>query len=185
MKRHPVLLRRSASALLVVDIQERIVKAMYEPRKVIDTTLKLIAGFSALGVPVYVTEQYPKGLGETESRIRGALGGITAKQKMTFSCVGAETLFEELREASRTQIVVCGIEAHVCVQQTVLDLLANGFQVNLVADGVTSRNPADCATALRRMEKHGAEITTAESVLFELLEKSGTAEFKEISRIVK
>ena len=104
---------------------------------------------------------------------------------MTFSCSGAENLFEELRTNNIEQVVVCGIESHVCVQQTVLDLLANGFQVNVPANAVSSRFKIDYRTALKRIDKNGAEITTAESVLFELLQICATPEFKQISALVK
>jgi nicotinamidase-related amidase len=104
---------------------------------------------------------------------------------MSFSCSGAGDLFEELKKKKLSQIVVCGVEAHVCVQQTVLDLIENGFQVNLAADAVSSRKEIDCNTALDRMRYHGAEITTAESILFELLNVCSTPQFKEVSKIVK
>ncbi|MBU1680580.1 MAG: isochorismatase family protein, partial [Bacteroidetes bacterium] len=106
-------------------------------------------------------------------------------QKMTFSCGGAENLFTDFANTDRKQIVVCGIESHVCVQQTVLDLLANGFQVDVAADAVTSRKEIDYKTALDRMRVTGAEITTTESILFELLNICGTDEFKAVLKIVK
>ena len=104
---------------------------------------------------------------------------------MTFSCFGAGNFFQRLRDNNVTQVVVGGIEAHVCVQQTVLDLIANQFQVNIAADAVSSRKEYDYKIALERMSRHGAEITTTESVLFELLTESGTDEFKQISKIIK
>ena len=104
---------------------------------------------------------------------------------MSFSCSGAGDLFEEFKKKNLSQIVVCGIEAHVCVQQTVLDLIENGIQVNLAADAVSSRREIDYKTSLDRMKSHGAEVTTAESILFELLNVCGTDQFREISKIVK
>ncbi len=106
-------------------------------------------------------------------------------RKSTFSCIGANSLFEQLRKDNISQVIVCGIESHVCVQQTVLDLLENGFQVNLPVNAVSSRYKIDYKTAVKRMEKNGAEITTVESILFELLETSGTPEFKSISALIK
>ncbi len=185
MKRNPKILNREKTALLVVDIQERILNVMQHKERVIENTIKLIKGFRLLGVPIYYTEQYPKGLGETEASIKKELESIEAIQKMSFSCYGAEDLFYEFKKKNYSQIVVCGIETHVCIQQTVLDLLANGFQVNLPADAVSSRKELDYEIALRRMGKNGAEITTTESILFELLNVCGTQEFKDILKIVK
>ncbi len=185
MERNPKILDRRKTVLLVVDIQEKILNVMQHKERVVENTIKLIKGFKLLDVPVYYTEQYPQGLGETEATIKKELENIQAIQKMSFSCYGAEDLFYEFKKKNFTQIVVCGIETHVCIQQTVLDLLANNFQVNLPADAVSSRKNLDYEIALRRMEKNGAEITTTESVLFELLNVCGTQEFKDILKIVK
>lgn len=185
MKRNPIILRKEFSALLIIDLQEKILPVIRNADNVIENTIKLIKGFKTLQLPIYYTEQYPKGLGPTSSRILSELDGYHAIQKMSFSCFGAENLFNQLRQNKLTQIVVCGVESHVCVQQTVLDLLANEFQVNVAADAVSSRREFDFLIALERMRTLGAEITTTESVLFELLEVCGTPEFKEISKIVK
>jgi nicotinamidase-related amidase len=151
---------------------------------VIENTLKLIRGSKTLSVPIFYTEQYPKGLGETAAELKTELEGA-AIQKMSFSCSGAGDLFDEFKEKGFTQIVVCGIESHVCVQQTVLDLLANDFQVNVAADAVSSRKDFDYNIALDRMRSNGAEVTTTESILFELLNVCGTDEFKTVSKLVK
>ena len=185
MKRHPIILKKETSALLIIDLQEKILPVIHNVEIVIENTIKLIKGFKTLNLPIYFTEQYPKGLGPTSSKILTELQGYNALQKMSFSCFGAEDLFNELRSRKLHQIVVSGVETHVCVQQTVLDLLANDFQVNVAADAVSSRREFDFQIALERMRTLGAEITTTESILFELLEVCGTPEFKEISRIVK
>lgn len=184
--RHPKILRTSETGLLVIDIQQRIIGVINEHERVVSSALKLIEGFKALELPIFYTEQYPRGLGETVPELKDALGDREAYQKMTFSCVGCDDdLFAKLKKENITQVVIAGIESHVCVQQTVLDLLANGFQVNVAADAVSSRKEIDYVHALRRMEKHGAEVTTAEVVLFELLYESGTPQFKAVSKIVK
>ena len=185
IKRNEKILRRENSALLIIDIQERILGVMQNPGRVVTNTVKLIDGFKILNTPIYYTEQYPKGLGETEATIKNALGKAEAIQKLSFSCSGAGDLFDELKDKGITQIVVAGIEAHVCVQQTVLDLLANDFQVDIAADAVSSRNSFDYETALNRMRQNGTEVTATEAILFELLEVCGTDEFKKISKIVK
>ncbi len=185
MKRHPIILRKESTALLIIDLQEKILPVIRNIDSVIENTQKLIKGFKQLQLPIYFTEQYPKGLGPTSGKILAELEGYNAIQKMSFSCFGAEDLFQELRTKKLHQIVVTGVESHVCVQQTVLDLLANDFQVNVAADAISSRRESDYIIALDRMRTLGAEITTSESILFELLEICGTPEFKAISKIVK
>ncbi len=185
MKRHPLILKKESTALLIIDLQERILPVIRNIDFVLDNTVKLIKGFKTLKLPIYFTEQYPKGLGATSPKITNELEGYSAFTKISFSCSGAGDLFGELRKKQLSQIVVCGVESHVCVQQTVLDLLANDFQVNVSADAVSSRRETDYSIALDRMRAIGAEITTTESILFELLEVCGTPEFKEISRLVK
>lgn len=185
MERHPKILQKQKTALLVIDIQERILSVIHEVENVIQNTLKLINGFNIMNLPIYYTEQYPKGLGITEARIKEALGSNEAIQKLTFSCYGAVNLFDEMKEKNIEQVVVCGIESHVCVQQTVLDLLANGFQVNVAYDSVSSRRKSDYEISIARMRSNGAEILGTESVLFELLNACGTEEFKAVSKLVK
>jgi isochorismate hydrolase len=185
VKRFSKLLKPEQTGLLIIDIQERILPVINNYQLVVDNTLKLIKGFKVLGLPIYFTEQYPKGLGPTTRSIIDELGDLKPFDKMSFSCSGAGELFNEFKQKNLSQIVVCGIEAHVCVQQTVLDLVENNIQVNLAADAVSSRKEMDYRTALERMRDHGAEITTTESILFELLNVCGTAQFKEISKLVK
>lgn len=183
--RHSTILRREETALLIIDIQEKIFRVMQNSELIIQNTIKLIDGFKILGSQIFITEQYPKGLGETEARIKDALQGIQPIQKMSFSCSGAGELFNTLREKKIKQVVLAGIESHVCVQQTALDLIANGFQVSLSADACSSRKVMDYDIALSRMRHAGVIVTTTESILFELLNVCGTEEFKQISKIVK
>ena len=185
IKRNKIILDKNKTALLIIDIQERILGVMQNPDSVVDNTVKLIKGFKILNSPIIYTEQYPKGLGTTAHLIKIEIENLTAVQKMSFSCFGAPQLFSDLKNKKIDQVVVAGIEAHVCVQQTVLDLVANDFQVNLAADAVSSRKPIDYEIAIKRMQNHGAEITTTESILFEMLNESGTDEFKAISKIIK
>ena len=185
MNRHPQILQREKSALIVIDIQEKILPVIYESDRVVENSIKLINGFKILNSPIFFTEQYPKGLGPTDSRIKSALEERTAIHKMSFSCFGAGNLFEELKSKKVKQIVVCGIESHVCVMQTSLDLLANDFFVHVAADAISSRRKFDYEIALERMRSNGAEITLTESVLFEMLNVCGTDEFKAISKLVK
>jgi nicotinamidase-related amidase len=185
IKRFDRLLVAERAALLIIDIQERIIRVINEYETVIENTIKLIKGFKTLQIPIYYTEQYPKGLGPTVEAIQTELSGKTAIQKLSFSCSGADDLFIDLKIKNISQVVVCGIESHVCVQQTVLDLLANGFEVTLAADAVSSRRVKDYEIALARMRQHNTEVTTTEAILFELLNVCGTDVFRQISKIVK
>ncbi len=182
--RHPAILKRDKSALLIIDVQERILPAMRNYKLMLSNIIKLVKGANILNIPIFYTEQYPKGLGKTVDILQDELIGDPI-QKLSFSCSGAESLFHQLFDKNVKQVIVCGIESHVCVQQTVFDLLANRFQVNLPIDAISSRNKIDYKSSIKRMEKQGAEITTVESILFELLEVCGTAEFKSISSLIK
>jgi nicotinamidase-related amidase len=182
--RSPELLSRERAKLLIVDVQEKLIPAIPVADQLIKNCRLLIDGASALGIPVSGTEQYPQGLGSTVPGLAEALGELP--EKLRFSC--AEVLNWHpagMDPEARDQIVVAGMEAHVCVLQTVLDLLAIGFRVYVPADAVASRKKLDWKIALDRMSSHGAVITTTESVLFEGCEVAGTAEFKTISRLIK
>jgi isochorismate hydrolase len=185
IKRFNKLLMLDSTALLIIDIQERILPVIKNHENVVQNTLKLIKGFKILNLPIYYTEQYPKGLGPTTAIIKNELNDNNYFDKMSFSCYGASDLFANIREKKHSQIVITGVETHVCVQQTVLDLLENNFQINVAADAVSSRRETDYRIALERMRTHNAEITTTESILFELLNVCGTDAFKQISKIVK
>ncbi|MDP2366570.1 MAG: isochorismatase family protein, partial [Ignavibacteria bacterium] len=143
MRRNPIILKKETTALIIIDLQERILPVIRNYETVLENTIKLIKGFKAMQLPIYFTEQYPKGLGPTSQKILDELQGYSAIQKMSFSCFGAENLFDELHKKKLSQIVVCGVECHVCVQQTVLDLIANNFQVDIAADAVSSRKEID------------------------------------------
>jgi nicotinamidase-related amidase len=178
------LASRFESRLLIVDVQEKLVPMIAHYARMLGNCRRLIQGARILDVPVFATEQYPKGLGHTVTSLSELLGSIPEKQR--FSC--AEVLDWGLASEqtdNRFQIVIAGIEAHVCVLHTVLDLLAGGFQVFVPADAISSRGELDWKIALDRMSSGGAVITTTESVLFEWCEQSGTPEFKQISRLIK
>jgi len=170
---------------LVVDIQERLLPHIHAHDALTARCAMLIRGLRILDVPILVTEQYVKGLGPTVPAIAEALETFTPYEKISFSCCGDGVFESHLVSHARHQIIVMGIEAHVCVQQTVLDLLASGNQVVVVEDCVSSRNANDKRVAIDRMRQAGAVITTAEAILFELLRQAGTETFKRISALVK
>ncbi len=171
------------TALLVVDVQEKLIGHMAQPERVVFNVRRLIDGARVLGLPVVATEQYPRGLGPTVPELAERLGQVPSK--MTFSCGGCPEIFEDLQRRGIGKLMVCGIEAHVCVQQTVLDLLAAGWRVYVAVDAVGSRFDVDYRTALGRMDSAGSVLTTTEAALFEWCRVAGTPEFKQISRLVQ
>ena len=183
LPRSPELMSRGDTALLVVDVQEKLVPAIADHARVVWNVRRLVDGAKILGLPVVGTEQYPKGLGPTVGELADRLGPLPSK--LTFSCGGCPELFERLQGRGIHKILVCGIEAHVCVQQTVMDLLADGWRVYVAADAVGSRFELDYRTSLQRMDSSGATLTTAEATLFEWCERAGTPEFKQISRLAR
>ncbi|MGE5610295.1 MAG: isochorismatase family protein [Bacillota bacterium] len=177
-------LERSNAVLLVVDVQEKLLPAMEAAEACVAGVRKIVEAMKVLEVPTLVTEQYPAGLGRTCAPIRESLGEVAAVEKVRYSaCV--EGITEQLAKLSRRQVIVVGVETHVCVQQTVLDLLRSGYAAYVCADAVSSRRSLDRETALARMRQAGAVVTTVESVIFEMLGEAGTECFKKILRIVK
>jgi nicotinamidase-related amidase len=178
-------LRRAKTGLVVVDIQERLLPAMFEKERVVENTVRLIKGAVILGVPVFVTEQYRKGIGATAPEVAAVIPRFAPVEKLTFSSCGASGFTQALEAKGVRDVILCGIEAHVCVTQTCLDLLDLGFRPFVVADGVSSRTPENLQMGLERMREAGAIIVSTEMILFELLERAGTNEFKPILSLVK
>jgi nicotinamidase-related amidase len=177
------LLSRGNSRLLIVDVQEKLVPLIPVADSLIGNCRRLIEGAQILNVPVFATEQYPKGLGKTVGQLANLLGKIPSKQR--FSC--GEVLdwgMAAADEEGRDKVVVAGMETHVCVQHTVLDLISCGFRVYVPADAVASRHKLDWKIALDRLSAGGATVTTTESVLFEWCETSANDQFKKISRLI-
>ncbi|TVQ22876.1 MAG: isochorismatase family protein [Spirochaetaceae bacterium] len=170
---------------LVIDVQERLVPVMHQSEPFLLKLEILMKGMTLLGVPFCMSEQYPRGLGPTVEPISTAAPGITPMEKMEFSCMANEAIRSRLLEEDDRTILVAGIEAHVCVLQTVLDALREGLSVVVCADAVTSRRPYDAERALDQMRQFGAVVGTVESVLFELCSISGTDQFRELSRLVR
>lgn len=179
-------LDRERTVLSIVDIQERLVRAMDEQvyTDLAQNVIRLVKGAGILGVPVLTTQQYTKGLGETMPEIKEHLKEDHI-EKTTFSSWGSEEYRDRLAELSAKSVVIVGMETHICVLQTTLDLIREGFAVHVVVDAVMSRKRLAWKTALNLMEKAGAVITVTETVLFQLLTRSDDPDFKEVSRLVK
>jgi nicotinamidase-related amidase len=183
LPRSPELMSRGDTALLVIDVQEKLLPAIADGPRVAWNVRRLIDAAKVLGLPVAATEQYPKGLGPTVAELAERLGPMPTK--LTFSAGGCPAIFADLRSRGLCRILVCGIEAHVCVAQTVFDLLADGWRVYVAVDAVGSRFEIDRRTALDRMDSAGATLTTVEAAMFEWCDAAGTPEFKEISRLAR
>jgi len=177
------LMSADDTALLVIDVQERLAPHIKDNLRVIWNIRRLIDAARILGVRVVGTEQYPKGLGPTVPLLAERLGPLP--EKLMFSCRECWDLFRELWELGIRRLLVTGIETHVCVQQTVHDILAQGWRVYVAADAVGSRYQIDHEMALRRMELAGAVLTTTEAALFEWCVQAGTEQFKRISQLAR
>ncbi|MGD9694589.1 MAG: hydrolase [Thermoleophilia bacterium] len=186
MTRHPSLLGREDAGLIVVDVQEAFRPVIDRFDETVANVGLLAEGFGVLGRPVLVSEQYTKGLGATVPEVAGRLPEGTPRiEKLRFSAVGVEEFDRALERTGVRRWVVAGIEAHVCVNQTALDLLDRGHEVHVAADAVSSRSPRNVALALEKLRAAGAAITSAETALFEILEVAGSPEFKQISKLVR
>lgn len=182
-----VRLTRADSLLLVCDVQERLFGAMDpEQREEMVKNIKVLATAARrFGIPIQVTEQYPKGLGHTLPELRESLGGFEPITKLTFSCCGTEEFVERLKAQKRRQVIFTGVETHVCVLLTSLDLLADGYTVNVVDDATCSRRRENRQIALDQLRQAGAVVTSTESVLFRLMGTADTEDFRVLSKLIK
>ena len=185
---HPMALARDQSALVVIDVQERLFPAMdADHREEVMRNLKVLAATAQrLGLPILATEQYPKGLGHTLPEMKAALpAGLEPMEKVAFSCWAVESFRTRLAASGKRQILLGGIEAHVCVLMSALDLLAAGFAVHVVADAVTSRTQANWRLAMDYLRQAGAVVTTTETALFQLLGQADSDAFRELARLIR
>lgn len=181
---HKNVLDQENSILLVIDVQERFKDIIFQSEELIQNISKLIQAAKLLNIPIVCTEQYPKGLGNTVEPLKKDLGNATYFEKINFSCCRDSKFVDHLKALNRAQVIVCGIEAHVCVNQTVHDLLENDFTVHLIKDAVSSRNPVNIDIAVNKMRDSGAVISCLEIALFELLVSAKHEKFKDIQKLV-
>lgn len=185
--RDGVRLERNRTALAIVDVQERLFGVMEpEQRDAVARNLKVLAAAARrLGVPVLLTEQYPKGLGPILPELREALGPVVPVEKLTFSCCGAEAFTSRLRATGARAVILAGLEAHVCVLLTALDLMADGYTVHVPADATASRSRWHRELGLAYARSEGAVITTTETVVYQLLGEAGTDEFRALAPLLR
>jgi len=183
---HPNSLEVTQSALLIIDMQEAFRSKLADFKEVAERIAIMVQAARLLKVPTLVTEQYPKGLGHTATEIKEQLADdVPIIEKSAFSSCGARTFRIELGNTKARQLLVCGIEAHICVNQTTHDLLASGFQVHLITDCITSRQQASKKVALKKMQMSGAIISSVEMALFELLRNAKHEQFKAVQGLIK
>ena len=184
--KHPSLLDKRRAALAVIDMQEAFRPMIEGFDAYAQRIAVLVQACRILSVPIIVTEQYPKGLGRTVAEIAVHLPeGTTPLEKLTFSACGLQEFDTQLRERHAEQVIVCGIEAHICVSQTVHELLQLGYQVHLASDAIAARLPHNRDVALQKMTTSGALLSSVETAIFELCRQAGTPQFKQVQALVK
>jgi len=181
----PSTLDKNSSILLVIDVQENLMRIMPRREEVINSVSTLIKGAKILGVPILLTEQYPAGLGCTVKELETLIDTEKVFEKIHFDCCQEEGFRSILKDSGRLQIMVCGSETHICVLQTSISLLRSGYDVYVIADAVCSRNDIDNDTALETLRHFGAIVSTVETVLYQLMKTARGDEFKEVSQLVK
>jgi len=179
------LLTRDGTVLVVIDVQEKLFVKVEEKERIADNICRLIRFADILRMPIVVTEQYPKGLGPTIPEIRELTSTIKPIEKVEFSCLASSAFRERLDEIHARNLVLTGIEAHICVAQTAIEALANGYGAYVVSDAVSSRRREDKTVAIERMRLQGVVIVTSEMLMYEILRKAGTPEFKKTLELVK
>jgi len=179
------MLTTDTTLAVVIDFQEKMMPVIRNQEDIIKKSATFIEGCRLLGVPVLITQQYTKGLGETVAPIKQALLDFEPIEKISFSCYDSEEFYDKLKAHEKNSVFILGVESHICVQQTVLDLLPYDYDVHVLADCVGSRFETDFHYAIRRMEHAGAKITTAESALFAMMQRADHPRRKEITNLVK
>lgn len=179
------MLSRTAAVLILIDFQGKLAQVMVDKEDLFANNIKLIQGFKALNLPIMVTEQMPEKLGPTIPQLMQELGGVQPIAKETFSCWEDASFHDHLESLTRRHVVLTGIECHICVYQTALDLMSNGYTVHLVTDAVSSRTPENREVGIQAIKSAGAQITSTEMVLFELLRTAADPKAKDIFKIVK
>jgi nicotinamidase-related amidase len=182
----PRLLQRDASALIVIDVQEAYRGVTIDHERMVERVVRLVRASQIFDIPALVTEQYPKGIGRTQVEVSEQLTARqTVIEKMTMSCCGQPQFIESLEALGRRQLVVCGIEAHACVSQTVHDLLSLGYEVHLPRDAISTRFQCDADVAWQKMTGSGAVPSSTEMVLLEWVRSAADPRFKDVHRLIK
>lgn len=179
------MLTTDLALLLVIDVQEKLYRVIPDNDVLLRNLRNMIQGCALLGVPAMITEQNPAGLGPTIPEIASLMPEAVRIEKYSFSCCADTRFMEILRQSGRRQIIVCGIESHICVYQTAMELHKDGYEVQVVADGIASRSPDNRKLALKRLQSEGVRLTGVEMALFEMLRTARSDKFKAVSKLIK
>ncbi|PIC71495.1 hydrolase [Sporosarcina sp. P16b] len=179
------MLQTDQTVFVLVDVQGKLAQIVNESQELHDNLEKLIKGLQVLDIPILWLEQYPDGLGPTSESLSNLLEGQHPISKMTFSAMGNEEFVKQLNELGRKQVLIAGIETHICVYMTAADLVRQGYEVEVVVDAVTSRTEANKMIGLQKMKHLGVSGTCVETALYELLGEAGTDEFKQVLKVIK
>ena len=179
------LLSKDETALIIIDVQEKLFEKVEDKDRIADNICRLIRFANILGIPIILTEQYPEGLGPTIERIRDLIPNVKPIEKIEFSCMASREFRRRLSEINVKNLVLTGIEAHICVAQTAIEAITSGYKVYVVYDAISSRHREDKAIAIERMKQHGVYMVTSEMLMYEVLRSAGTPEFKEILKLVR
>lgn len=185
MKHSSQIINKNDSCLVIVDVQEKLYPYVENKDEIKNKIIKLLKAAKLFSIPVVVTEHYPKGLGKTIEEIASEIKGIPKIEKVTFSCYGSNDFGFSLKSLGKKKVIICGIETHICVAQTVFDLIENEYKLFVAADAVGSRNRFDHDIAIERMKKEGAVISTTEAIMYELMGEASSMLFKEFLKLVK
>lgn len=184
--RHPSILRQDDTLLVVVDMQEPFLRSIWERERLVKNVTILLEAARLLRLPIVPTEQNADRLGGSIPEVAKRLPSLCVPfQKMSFSCCSDDAFMSEVQRSGHRQVLLCGIEAHICIAQTALDLLANGYQVHVAADAVSSRTQSNWQIGLNRVERAGGILTSTEAAVYELLQEAGTADFREMLEFLK
>jgi len=179
------LISKDEAALIIIDVQEKLFPLIFNKEKILENMRKLIRFAKIVNMPIILTEQYPKGLGSTIPEIRELVPDFQPIEKLEFSCFGSEKFRLILKELNVKTLIIVGIETHICVTQTSIEGIKNGYRVYVVVDATSSRKLEDKSIAIKRMMQSGVIVVSTEMLMYELLKKAGTKEFKEALKLVK
>ncbi|MBS7615261.1 hydrolase [Candidatus Bathyarchaeota archaeon] len=179
------LLSKDEPVLIVIDVQEKLLTHIAQKETVLENLEKLIKFMHIIKIPIIITEQYPKGLGPTVPEVKSLIPDSKPIEKLEFSCFGSQEFKKALEKTGKKTLILAGIEAHICVTQTAIEGLENGYRIYVVEDATSSRTLQDKVTAINRMRQNGATIVSTEMLIYELLKKARTPEFKESLKLIK
>jgi nicotinamidase-related amidase len=185
LKHHPAILTKDDTALIIVDVQEKLLPYVTDKEEVVKNLKMLIRFAYIMGIPIILTEHYPKGLGRTVPEIKEVLKNYESFEKVIFSCFGSEEFKSKLKELEIKTLMLAGIESHICVQQTALDALNAGYKVHIIADAISSRTLRNLKVGIEKVRQFGGVISSTEMAMYEIMERADTMEFKEVLKLVK